>query len=94
MIVVTGATGHVGGLLAHELARRGAQFRMAVTSEERAPDVPPKWRSHGYDDAESLDRVLQPGDRVFMVSMFMPAERRSRSIVRSSTRRFATGSVT
>ena len=76
MIVITGATGHVGGLLAHERARLGAPFRMAVTSEERAPDVPAEVVVARYDDAESLDRALEPGDRVFMVSMFMPAERR------------------
>lgn len=76
MIVITGATGHVGGLLAHELAHRGADFRMAVTAAERAPDVPAEVVVASYDDPESLDGALQPGDRVFMVSMFMPAERR------------------
>jgi len=76
MIVITGATGHVGGLLAHELVRLGAPFRMAVTAEERAPAVPAEVAVARYDDAESLDRVLEPGDRVFMVSMFEPPERR------------------
>ncbi|MFN8224650.1 MAG: SDR family oxidoreductase [Gaiellales bacterium] len=76
MIVVTGATGHVGGLLAHELARRGADFRLAVTAADRAPDVPAEVVVASYDDAASLDRALEAGDRVFMVSMFMPPERR------------------
>ena len=76
MIVITGATGHVGGLLAHELARLGAPFRMAVTSEERAPDVPAEVVVARYEDAESLNRALEPGDRVFMVSMFEPPVRR------------------
>lgn len=76
MIVVTGATGHVGGLLAQELAQRDAEFRMAVTSAERAPEVRAEVVVASYDDADSLDRALRPGDRVFMVSMFMSAERR------------------
>jgi len=76
MIVVTGATGHVGGLLARELARRGADFRMAVTAAERAPDVAAEVVVARYDDPESLAQALRPGDRVFMVSMFMPPERR------------------
>ena len=70
MIAVTGATGHVGTLVAEELSRRGVPFRMIVRDEARAPDLP------GGDvvvadfaDQGALGRVLAPGDRVFMVSV-------------------------
>ena len=37
MIVVTGATGVVGGLVARELGARGVPFRMVVRDPARAP---------------------------------------------------------
>lgn len=66
MIVVTGATGVVGGTVARELA---------VAT---------------YDDQEALSAALEPGDRVFMVSMHAQyAERLSlhRSFVEVAVRR-------
>ena len=37
LIAVTGATGHVGGLVADELARSGAQLRLIVRDPGRLP---------------------------------------------------------
>lgn len=76
MIVVTGVTGHVGGLVAAELARLGIPFRMIVRDAEHAPELPGEVAVASYEDADALARALDPGDRVFMVSMHQPYERR------------------
>ena len=75
MIVVTGASGHVGGLVAAELARLGLPFRMVVRDPSRAPNLPGDVAIASYE-GDSLARALEPGDRVFMVSMHEPYERR------------------
>jgi uncharacterized protein YbjT (DUF2867 family) len=77
MIVVTGAGGRVGGLVARELASRGVPFRALTRHPERLPDLPgAELALAGYDEQESLERALDPGDRVFMISMHAPPERR------------------
>ncbi len=91
MIAVTGATGHVGTFVAEELSRRGVPFRMIVRAEARAPELP------GSDvvvadfaDRDALGRALEPGDRVFMVSVHEDYERRialHRSFVEAAARR-------
>ncbi len=70
MIVVTGASGHVGGLLARELAASGESMRLLVRDPARAPQLPgAEIVEADYGDPASLDAALQEGDRVFMVSM-------------------------
>ena len=70
MIVVTGATGDVGGRVARELVARGLPCRLIVRDAARAPDLPGVDVALAtYDDAEALSAALDPGDRVFMVSM-------------------------
>ena len=77
MHVVTGATGHMGRLVAEELARRGASLRLVVRDASRAPPIPgAEIAVADYGDADALARALQPGDRVFMVSMHEPPVRR------------------
>lgn len=70
MILVTGATGNVGGHLISDLCRAGAQTRALVRSPERADTL------RGYDcdvaigdytDAGSLASALRGVDRVFLV---------------------------
>jgi NAD(P)H dehydrogenase (quinone) len=69
-IVVTGVTGVVGGYVARELAALRVPFRMLVRDPERAPDLPgADVAVASYDDPGSLAAALEPGDRVFMVSM-------------------------
>ena len=77
MIVVTGVSGRVGGLVAAELARRGIQFRAVTRDAGRVPDLGgAEIALTGYDRPDTLAEALEPGDRVFMVSMHEPPERR------------------
>ena len=76
-IVVTGVTGVVGGYVARELAARGVPFRMVARDPQRTPELPAaEVAVASYEDQESLARALQPGDRVFMVSMHQAYDRR------------------
>jgi len=76
-IVVTGATGHVGGLVARELARRGIPMRLLVRDPSRAPDLPgAEVVAADYGVSASLAHGLHEGDRVFMVSLHEGPERR------------------
>ena len=77
MIVVTGASGHVGGLVARELVSRGESIRLVVRDAGRAPALDgAEVVEADYGDAGSLARALGTGDRVFMVSMHEGPERR------------------
>jgi len=77
LIVVTGASGHVGGLVAADLAHRGIPFRAVTTRPERLPDLGgADVAVGGYAEPDTLMKALEPGDRVFMVSMHAPPERR------------------
>jgi uncharacterized protein YbjT (DUF2867 family) len=71
MILVLGASGHVGGPLVESLAARGARFRAAYRSAERVDQA----RRAGvdavpvdYHDAASLDRAMAGVERVFLVA--------------------------
>ena len=73
VIVVTGASGRVGGLVAQELDRRGLRFRAVTRNVERLPDLGgAEIALAGYDEPDTLADALEPGDRVFMVSMHEP----------------------
>jgi NAD(P)H dehydrogenase (quinone) len=91
MIIVTGATGDVGGRVARELAARGVPCRLIVRDPARAPDLPgAEVAVASFDDPEALSTALDPGDRVFMVSMHAEyAERLAlhRSFVEVAARR-------
>ena len=77
MIVVTGAGGRVGGLVAVELARRGVPFRAVTRGVNRLSGAGAAELVRAtYDEPEALAEALRPGDRVFMVSMHEPPERR------------------
>ncbi len=77
LIVVTGASGRVGGLVARELGRRGLPLRAVTRNVERLPDLGGvEIALAGYDEPDTLMDALAPGDRVFMVSMHEPPERR------------------
>ena len=77
MIAVTGATGHVGRLVAEELARREEPMRLLVRDPGRAPDLPgAEVVAADYGDPDSIAAALDPGDRVFMVSLHEGPARR------------------
>jgi uncharacterized protein YbjT (DUF2867 family) len=79
MIVVTGASGRVGGLVAAELAKRGVPYRAVTRDIGHVPDLGgAEIALAGYDRPDALADALAPGDRVFMVSMHEPPERRLR----------------
>ena len=71
MILVTGATGTVGGQLVDQLSRRGAPVRAFVRSQERA-DVLRGYDCEiavgSYDDPQSLHRALGGVTKVFLLS--------------------------
>jgi|tagenome__1003787_1003787.scaffolds.fasta_scaffold20786937_3 NAD(P)H dehydrogenase (quinone) len=76
-IVVTGASGKVGRMIAALLAREGVPQTLLVRDAARAPAHP------GADvvvadfrDQDSVRRALRPGDRVFMVSVHEDVETR------------------
>jgi uncharacterized protein YbjT (DUF2867 family) len=70
MFVVTGSTGHVGRLVAGELSSRGLRQRLLVRDPARAPDIAgAEIAPADYGDPEALAAALEPGDRVFMVSL-------------------------
>ena len=76
-IVVTGASGRVGGLVVAELVRRGIPFRAVTRSPERLGDRgEAEVAVAGYAEPSTLLAALAPGDRVFMVSMHEPPDRR------------------
>ena len=67
----------MGGLVARELARRGIPLRAVTRSVERLPDLGGvEVALAGYDEPDMLMDALEPGDRVFMISMHEPPERR------------------
>lgn len=90
MIVVTGATGHVGGAAARLLAEQGHPMRLLVRDPARAPDLPgAEVVQADYGDPASLERALREGDRVFMVSMHREPDDRivlHRQFVEAATR--------
>jgi NAD(P)H dehydrogenase (quinone) len=70
MLVVTGSTGHVGRLVAGELAARGLEQRLLVRDPMRAPELRgAEVVAADYGDPASLRAALREGDRVFMVSL-------------------------
>ncbi len=90
MIVVTGSTGNVGGLVVRELVERGEQLRLLVRDRTRAPQVAgAEVVEADYGDPASLAAALATGDRVFMVSLHEGPERRvplHRSFVEAAAR--------
>lgn len=77
MLVVTGSTGHVGRLVARELAAAGHEQRLLVRDPARAPELPgAEVVVADYGDPASLRAALHHGDRVFMVSLHEGPEER------------------
>jgi NAD(P)H dehydrogenase (quinone) len=77
MIVVTGSTGRVGGLVARRLESAGHPMRLLVRDPHRAPPITgAQVQAAEYGDPEALAKGLQKGDRVFMVSLWIGGDTR------------------
>jgi NAD(P)H dehydrogenase (quinone) len=76
-IVVTGATGKVGGDVARRLAAAGVPQRLLVRDPARAPRLEgAEVVRADYTDPASVREALWPGDRVFMVATHQGVEDR------------------
>ena len=90
MIVVTGSTGRVGGLVARRLEAAGHPMRLLVRDPHRAPGITgAEVHAADYGKPEGLAEGLRKGDRVFMVSMWIGGDTRldlHRSFVEAAAR--------
>ncbi len=76
-IVVTGASGKVGRLLATRLVEAGYAPRLLVRDPARAPALAAATVvTADFRDGDSIRAALAPGDRVFMVSVHEGVEER------------------
>jgi uncharacterized protein YbjT (DUF2867 family) len=75
-VVVTGATGRLGGRVARRLAERGVAQRLLVRSPERAPGLTGATAVRGgYGDRDAVLRGLSGARTVLMVSASESADR-------------------
>ena len=76
-IVVTGASGKVGRMIASQLAENVVPQTLLVRDAARAPALPgADIVVADFSDGASVRAALQPGDRVFMVSVHEAVEAR------------------
>ena len=68
LIAVTGATGGLGGRVAHRLAKAGANQRLVVRDPARAPAVGADVVVASYEDSASVRAALAGVDTLFFVS--------------------------
>jgi NAD(P)H dehydrogenase (quinone) len=80
VIVITGAGGHVGGLIAGLLSERGVPTRLLTRNPARLPERAGAEivRVDGFEDRSAVASSLGEGDRVFMVAMHSSIEERTR----------------
>src|SRR3989442_11434680 len=72
MIVVTGSTGRVGGLVAQRLAQEGHLMRLLGRDPPRAPPLQGvEVEVADYGNPPPLAKGLQDGERGFMVSLWI-----------------------
>jgi NAD(P)H dehydrogenase (quinone) len=80
VIVITGAGGHVGGLMADLLSERGVPIRLVTRDPSRLPERARAEivQADGFEDTAAISSSLGAGDRVFMVAMHASIEERIR----------------
>lgn len=86
-IAVTGATGHVGGLVAAALAEdMRTDLRLVVRDPSRAPDYDTDVRACTYADLDASVAALAGADTLFMVSAAEAFDRRDqhRTFIRAA----------
>jgi uncharacterized protein YbjT (DUF2867 family) len=79
VIVITGATGHVGGEAARLLIESGIEVRLLVRDAQKAAHLGAAEVLEGdFADPQRIADALNPGDRVFMVSLYETHDERLR----------------
>jgi uncharacterized protein YbjT (DUF2867 family) len=69
MIVVTGATGHIGSELVRLLSKKGESVRAVTRDPHRAQPLPRvEWAKGDLRDAPSLAGLLRGADRMFLLT--------------------------
>jgi uncharacterized protein YbjT (DUF2867 family) len=69
MIVVTGATGHIGSELVRLLSRKGVSVRAVTRDPHRAQPLPGvEWVQRDLRDARSLPGLFRGADRMFLLT--------------------------
>ncbi|MGH1356213.1 MAG: NmrA family NAD(P)-binding protein [Thalassovita sp.] len=75
-IAITGATGHLGGMIARELDAQGVATRLIVRSPEKAPKLDhAEIAVASYTDHDALVAACRDVSAVFFVSGFEAADR-------------------
>ncbi|MCL3860934.1 SDR family oxidoreductase [Actinotalea sp. K2] len=77
-IAVTGATGHVGGLVARDLAATGVEQRLLVRSNDRAPDLPGATVFEAPYDDRTAAVIALTGVRLLLMVSAAESEDRAR----------------
>ena len=74
MILITGASGKVGGAICRQLAERGIAVRVMLRDHAQAEKLPPGTEIvvGSYDDPESLSRACAGVQKLFMASFMHP----------------------
>lgn len=74
-IAITGATGHIGGLVVEDLASHDAPLRLLVRDPARAPRGFDDVRRAPYDDPAAARSALEGVQTLFMISAVESADR-------------------
>lgn len=77
MILITGASGHVGGRIAELLANQGPELRLMVRNIKKAPRLPgTEIVQADYAEPQTLQKAFMGVDSAFIVSGYaIPGER-------------------
>lgn len=75
LIAITGATGHIGRIVADRLTSVSARTRLVVRDPNRAPTGYTDVKQATYGDREAAIRALKGADALFMVSASESTER-------------------
>ncbi|MEV1178076.1 SDR family oxidoreductase [Nonomuraea sp. NPDC049784] len=83
MIVVTGASGHLGRLVIEELKKRvpAAQIVAAARTPEKAADLGVEVREADYDRPETIEAALRGATKVLLISGVEPQRARQHAAV-------------
>lgn len=82
MILVTGATGHIGRELVRELDERGVTFRILVRDPQRAADLPARAERvvGDLDDPSSLAPAFAGVDKLFLLTQGIDTARTAHAL--------------